>query len=330
MRKLFYLATIVFSIVLLSACNKKNDDQNQEEEISISIIRSVTVDAFDKLEKGIMDSLEGLKINFSSYSAEADPSKFENVVRSAILQKPDYIVIIGALLTDIALSPQYKKSLPCIISTAIDEPEVVESLKTIGVEPKRKIPLAIVSGMPEKNNYKDMADFAKKISPQSQKAGIIYNLADISSSITAEKSIEQLKQNELDVIPITIDKPDDVIKAVRALLLQDIDFLVLPHDKYAIRQSAAIAAECHEQGVFTLSLDNMSVTKGGLAFGVGIDYYDLGVLTAQTIREIINGQKASELEVKHLKEANVYYNPEAIQKLNLDLSTEILEKAISK
>jgi len=326
MSKTVYLLLPLLFLAMFS-CKTKNEE-NEVKTIKVSIIRSVSADAFTELERGITDQLTDSNIKISSFSAESDPSKFETVVKTALLNKPDYLVICGALLANIAFSPQYKQSLPVVISTAVDEPDVVDVLTNEGIEPVRKSKLAIVAGMPQESAYDGLADKLLKIKPGIKKVGILYSEGDISSKTTAEKTIEALEKSGVIVEKGLLTSPDDVMQVVNAMLVKKIEAIVLPHDKFAMRFSVAIANLCHPMGIPTFSLDDMSVKNGGVAFSVAIEYYDLGVLTGQTLMEIIKGQKAEEIPLRKIEKHNFYINQKAIEELKLNLSDELKANAI--
>jgi len=329
MKKIIYVLVALLSMSMFSC--KTSRESKENKPINVTIIRSVSADAFTMLENGIKDQLNDSNIKVNSYSAESDPSKFETVVKTALLGKPDYLVICGALLANIAYSPQYKASLPVVISTAVDEPDVVDILVKEGINPVRKSALAIVAGMPAQDAYSELALKIKQIKPEIKQAGILYSEGDISAKTTAERSIAALEAIGVSVEKGLLSAPSDVMNVLNALLVKKVDVIILPHDKFAIMQSVAIAAECHKLGVPTFCLDNMTVKKGGVAFSVAIDYHDLGVLTGQTLMEIINGKNASEIPLKKIEKANFYINKKAVfDDLKLQLPEELIKSAIIK
>lgn len=327
MKRYFYLVLILLGIFSIQSCQKKQKEE--VKPVKVTIIRSVSADAFTELENGIREQLSGKNIEINSYSAESDPSKFETVVKSALLGKPDYLVICGALLANIAYSPQYRESLPVVISTAVDEPDGVEILVREGINPPRKSPLAIVAGMPEESAYDGLARNMKLIRPDMKKAGILYSEGDISAKITAEKTIQSLEKEGITTEKGLLTSPDDVMKVLKALIVKKVEAIILPHDKFAMLSSNAIAKECHSLGIPTFSLDDMSVKKGGLAFSCAIEYHDLGVLTGQTVLEIIEGKKAEEIPVRRIAKPNFYINKKAVfDDMKLTLPQELTQNAI--
>lgn len=327
MKKIFYLALTIAVAISFSGCHKK--EKLESKVIHVTIIRSVSADAFTQLENGIKSQLTDTNIKVTSYSAESDPSKFETVVKTALLGKPDYLVICGALLANIAYSPQYRSSLPVVISTAVDEPEAVEVLSREGIAPPRKSALAIVAGMPEESAYNGLAQKMKLIKPGIKKVGILYSEGDISAKITAEKTIEALGRENIEVEKGLLTSPDEVIQVLKALLVKKVEAIILPHDKFAMRFSNAIANDCHQLGIPTFSLDDMSVKKGGIAFSVAIEYYDLGVLTGKTLMEVINGKDPAEIPVRRIEKPNFYLNKNAVfEVMKMNLPQDLVNQAI--
>ena len=69
------------------------------------------------------------------------------------------------------------------------------------------------------------------------------------------------------------------------------------------------------------------VGKGAIA-GLGLDYYDVGVQTADYVAAILEGQKPGKLNVKTAKSSQLVINLDAARELGVTLPQSVIDRAI--
>ena len=69
------------------------------------------------------------------------------------------------------------------------------------------------------------------------------------------------------------------------------------------------------------------VGKGAIA-GLGLDYYDVGVQTADYVAAILNGQKPGKLSVKTAQSSQLVVNLDAARELGVTLPQSVIDRAI--
>ncbi|CAK2369311.1 putative ABC transport system substrate-binding protein [Vibrio crassostreae] len=69
------------------------------------------------------------------------------------------------------------------------------------------------------------------------------------------------------------------------------------------------------------------VGKGAIA-GLGLDYYDVGVQTADYVAAILNGQKPGKLSVKTAQSSQLVVNLEAARELGVTLPQSVIDRAV--
>ena len=319
MQNNFKLFIIILCSIFFASCNT-GGQKNQSKELTkpkISIVFPVTIDAFEQLKKGISDAT-GDKFEIQSYSAEADPSKFETVIQSALLNKPDYLVTIGTQLTNTALGAKFKNDLPVVIAGAISSPELVDALLSVGIEPKRKSEVAIVSDSPKENIYELFDKTIKSFLPKVKRVGIIFNPGEVNSKGTSDKIVEALKKSGIEVIEGVINSADDIENVTDGLLLQGAEAIIIPHDKNAVTKASAIVKKCDEKRIPVISLDDGTVKKDGVCIGVSVNYRIIGNLIGQLLLKIENKEiKASDMPIVAVEHAKIYINTKRINALGI-------------
>lgn len=303
-----------FIILLLVSCdNNKKGNKNK-----ISVVFPVSIDAFDQLENGIKRSLD-TTYSISVFSAEGDPAKFETVVQAGFLENPKYFVPIGTQVTNTAFSPKYISKHQIVVCGAISSPELVESLVKIGLEPKRNSEVSIISDSPKEDIYKQLSNTILLVFGNNVNIGIIYNNSEINSKGTATKSKKALEKNGFKVTTGLINNSEEVEKVTQNLLLEDIDLLLIPHDKNAVTKASSIVKLCNAKNIPVVSLDDGTVKKDGVAIGISVNYFRVGQLIANTIKVIESGKQASEIPIVYEPEAGIYINESSCSKLGIEI-----------
>jgi len=335
MKSIFLLGMTIICFCIFYGCSdpQPKDQQNtQTQNKTIAMVFPVMVDAFSRFENEVEHTLSGQNIDVHSFSAEGQVSRFQTVINSALLKRPDILVLIGTQLTNTGLAPKYEKMLPKVISSCISDPSKVEHLVNIGIEPKRKRSVAILTDMPKQNAYDFGADLIQTILPKVQLIGILYNNSEINSKNTSAKMITALKDKGINMIEGIVTSEEDVEKIARSLILKGAQMLIIPHDKYVIKKAASvvkIGMEATGGAIPVFSLDGGTVRKDGAAFGVSVDYGYLGTITAETALQIFNGTLPEDMPLIQQETANAYFNMTSWNKVGLpNIPSEIRKSAV--
>ncbi len=274
----------------------------------VAIVLPVTIDPFKELIRGV-EATTGKQFDFQTFSAEGEATKFETAIQGALLTRPKYLVTIGSQITNSAFTARFRNDLPIVVAGAISNPELVDALETVGVNPKRRAEVAIVSDSPRENIYKLFAIVLKSFLPKVRKVGIIYNPSEINSKSTAENLVAELNKEGISSVLGTINNSEDVEKVTNKLLLEEIDAAIIPHDKNAVTKASSIVKKCDENHIPVLSLDDGTVKKNQVAIGVSVNYEIIGHLIGEVLLKIENGtSSASDLPVFSVNNAKVFLN----------------------
>jgi putative tryptophan/tyrosine transport system substrate-binding protein len=336
MRKTSNSLLLVAFVLLLSLVGCKSDGTPGTnsptpavKQDKVAVVIPVTIDAFDRLEAGIRSKLGGRSVDIKIFSAEGDPAKFETVIKSALLSRPDYLVTVGTQLTNTAFGPQFKGQLPTVIAAAISDPSIVESLTTVGLEPPRSAPVAIISDTPREDSSGLLAKTLMALKPGVKKVGVLYNLSELNSKATAEGVIKAVESNGITALKGILSGPDDVDRVTRDLLLKGAQVIVIPLDKYAVGKAATVVQLARSNNVPTFSLDDGTVQKSGVLAAVSVDYGLVGEKVGDTISEIIQGKaKAQDIPIIRLEKASIYLNESAAHDLQITIPDDIKTGAV--
>lgn len=320
MKRVINLSAVIFVLTIVISCKSgKVKDHDQIDLPKISVVFPVTIDAFEQLKQGLNDAV-GKKFQIKFFSAEGDPARFETVIQSALLNKPQYLVTIGTQITNTTFGAKFKGDLPIVIAGAISSPELVDALVNEGLEPPRKSQIAIVSDSPKENIYTLFNRAFQSFIPTVRTVGIIYNTAEVNSKGTADKICSILRHNDIIVLEGVINNSEDIERVIDRLLLQGVEAMIIPHDKNAVTKATSIVKKCDEKRIPVFSLDDGTVKKDGVCVGVSVNYATIGTLIGKTILKIeIKETKAAALPIVSVENAMIYANTKKLNELGISL-----------
>lgn len=292
--------------------------------MKVVIVVPVTVRAIASFVDAAKERLEAGGAEVITLSAEGDPSKFQSVLKAAILRKPNVIIAFGTQLTDTALGPQFKADLPPFIGSALSAPEKVPNLQSVGVAPPRKAKIAIISDSPREDIYVQSANVLCSLLPANRKyIGILYNESEINSKTTAESLRRAFEAQGATVHSGIVSSSQDVDKVAKSLILKGCASLVLPHDKYVLPQAGAVVklaiTDRPDDPILVFSLDDGVVRDSGVPLAVSVNYATLGMMTAETCLEVLAGKDPSQIPVRAPERASIYVNVDALSKAGVEL-----------
>lgn len=295
---------------------------------TVAIVVPVTVRAITSFVAAARERLEQEGVAVIHLSAEGDPSKFQTVLKAAILKKPDVIITFGTQLTDTALGPQFRANLPPLVGSALSAPEEVPNLASVGVDPPRKAKVAVISDSPREDIYAQSAAVLSSLLPRDQQhIGILYNESEINSRTMAESLRRAFEATGKTVHPGIVSGAQDVDKVAKALILKGCGALVLPHDKYVLPQAGAIVklaiTDRAEEPIMVFSLDDGVVRDSGVPVSVSVNYSALGTMSAETCLDILAGDDPSQMPVQAPQRAAVYVNEDALARAGVALPVSL-------
>jgi putative tryptophan/tyrosine transport system substrate-binding protein len=314
------LGWLIISVIVLITAVLYMKRSNNEQNLLVAAVFPVTVDAFVQFQNRARETLGQKGIEFIVFSAEGDPTRFHSILDLAIKRKPNVLIMVGTQLTNIGLGSRYSNYKGAVIASCISDPEKVEALKKIGIDPPRNRNVAILTDMPRVDAYNQSATAITTAIPDISKVGILYNKSEINSYNTANKLAEPLRQSEITILDGVVSSENDVVRVASTLIRNGAQLIVIPHDKYVIKQAIVLSKMGRESSpkVPVFALDDGTVRKDGAAFGVSVDYGLIGELTAKNAIGILAGTiNAKDANLIQQNQASLIINTKVWQALGM-------------
>ena len=284
---------------------------------SIGITQIVSHPSLDAARDGFKEGLAeaGIEATFDEQNAQNDQATATSIATRFAGADLDLVLAIAtpsaqavaASITDVP-----------VLFTAVTDPvsaDLVDSLDTPG---------ANLTGTTDMNPVAEQIALVKRVAPDAQSVGIIYSSGEVNSEIQVELAREAAEQEGLEVVETTVTTTAEVLQAAQTL---DVDAIYVPTDNTVVSGLDSVLQTAEERRIPVIAGETESVTNGALVT-YGLDYYELGVQTAQMAAAILTeGADPAALAVEEQQTPRLVVNPAAAERMGITLPQDLLDEA---
>ncbi len=313
-KKFIYLLPFLM-LFFITGCGQ------QDSKIKIGVIQIVEHESLDSARNGFIDELknlgyeDGKNVEFDVQIAGGDLSNCASIAEKFVSDKKDLILAISTPCAQAAANAT--KDIP-ILATAITNFEgtgMIESIENPGTN---------VTGTSDLAPIDKIIELITKLKPEAKKIGILYSTTDPSPQYQAELAEKYVKKLGLEPQMATVSQTHE-IQQITEKLAKEVDALYTPIDKITFSAMPQISEILLKNGKFVVSAEDTMISKGAIGT-YGVNYYELGKLTAQQAEKILKGESTpKDMPVQYLKDTKLSLNQEIIQKLGIKVSQDLEE-----
>jgi len=172
-----------------------------------------------------------------------------------------------------------------------------------------------VTGTSDLTPVKKQMELLTKLIPEAKKVALLYSSSEINSKVQVDMAKEAAKEFGLETVDASVSNSNEIQQVVQSLVGK-VDLIAAGMQTVSlVAEPAGIPIICGESGM---------VEKGGLAT-YGINYYNLGKLTAAQAVKILEGNaKTADMPIEYLadSELSVVINKEVADKLGIAIPDE--------
>ena len=284
---------------------------------SIGITQIVSHPSLDAARDGFKEGLAeaGIEATFDEQNAQNDQATATSIATRFAGADLDLVLAIAtpsaqavaASITDVP-----------VLFTAVTDPvsaDLVDSLDTPG---------ANLTGTTDMNPVAEQIALVKRVAPDAQSVGIIYSSGEVNSEIQVELAREAAEQEGLEVVETTVTTTAEVLQAAQTL---DVDAIYVPTDNTVVSGLDSVLQTAEERQIPVIAGETDSVENGALVT-YGLDYYELGVQTAQMAAAILTeGADPAAMAVEEQQTPRLVVNPAAAERMGITLPQDLLDEA---
>jgi len=320
MKVLLSVLTLLTVIIFSVSCTKKSSN----DLYTIGILQfsnspySVAVD-------GIVDALteagfkDGDNCRLKMENAQGDFSTAQIIAKKFVNEKVD--LIITATTPCLQVTAAENNTIPHVFGAVTDP-------FRMGIAESPEIHQPNLTGIGTFQPVEETIDLVKKIMPELDNIGVIWNSSEACSEACTEIMREVTQKLGITLTEIMVSSSSEVLIAAQSMLEKKVDLIFVSGDNTVESAIEAVISVADEGGIPVISNTPSDVAKGAL-LGLGADYYTVGVETGKMALRVINGEKTSEMPIQRLVPQKLWLNEKTAVNLGIEFSEEVKQQAES-
>jgi len=314
---------VVLGIGLLAGCGgqeKPKQAASKEGKVyQVGIAQLVEHKALDDSRKGFIDGLkkkgfvEGKNLKLDIQNAQGDQSNLQTIANRFVANKVDLICAIATPTAQAMANAT--KTIP-IVGNAIT------SFKNAKLVQSDEKPGTNVTGANDMTPIAAQIDLAMKLLPKAKRFGILYTSSEVNSQVQADIAKKYATSKGLTVTEVTISNINDIQQAASSMIGK-VDMIYVPTDN-VIASSVSTLLSVTTPAKLPVIVGESSMLKAGGLCSVGIEFYELGVVSGEMAGDILLGKsKPQDMPIASQKEYKDIINKAAAQNLGIAIPAEL-------
>lgn len=302
------------------------DTTSTEEDkvYKIGVSQLVEHVALDASYDGFIDGLkeagyeEGKNITIDYQNAQGDQSNSNTIASKLVNDNVDLILAIATPAAQAVANAT--KDIPILV-TAVTDPASASLVAS------NEAPGGNVSGTSDLTPVKEQMDLLTKLLPEAKTVAMLYSSSEINSKIQVDMAVEAAKELGLKTIDASVSNSNEIQQVVQSLVGK-VDAIYAPTDNLIAAGMQTVSLVAEPAGIPIICGESGMVDKGGLAT-YGIDYYNLGKLTAAQAVKILEGTATpADMPIEYLSDdgLSVVINKAVADKLGITIPDEFKDK----
>jgi putative ABC transport system substrate-binding protein len=202
------------------------------------------------------------------------------MAKQMVQATPD--LILGAGTPVVVALKQETQSIPILFGGATDPVGT-------GLVASNEKPGGNLTGTSDYLDPQVLVGLVKQVAPNATRVGILGNPGEQNTAVQIKSITEAAAKQQLEIVTAPIAFTADVLPAVQSLKGR-VDAVILPQDNTVGSAYATVGRALIDAKLPIIATTTQRVQEGNALVGVGVDYHQLGVLTARQAARILTGQ----------------------------------------
>ena len=326
-KKLLAMLLTATTALAMGACGATADNGSGEgkdggKTYKVGIVNYVDDASLNQIVENIQKELDvkgeelGVTFEYEDYyeNAQADSAVLNQIAADLIADDVDVIVAVAAPVAMVMQSATEDNQIPVVFS-AVSDPVGA------GLVASMDAPGGNITGTSDALDTNTIMSLMKAANPELGTVGLLYDTAQDASTQAIIDAKAWCEANGVAYEEKTGSTTDDVILAAQSLIDDGVDAVFTPSDNTIMTAELSIYEKFAEAGIpHYTGADSFALN--GAFLGYGVDYANLGVVTADMVAEVlVNGADPASTPVVTFDNGIATVNTETCEKIGFDLET---------
>ncbi|MGM9974130.1 MAG: ABC transporter substrate-binding protein [Clostridiaceae bacterium] len=316
MKKLFALFLTITMIITMTACSSSDNKDKKESSYKVAIVQQMDHASLDEIRVAIEKELKakaeslGITIEYKVFNGQNDSTVLNQIGSQVVSDGYDVIIPIATLAAQSMLAAS-EDEIP-IVFAAISDPVgagLVESLDN---------PDSMVTGTSDYLDASQILNMMLAQNPDIKTVGLLYSKSEDSSELPIKEAKKFLDDKGIEYIEKTGTTTDEISLAVDSMIGK-VDAVFTPTDNTVAAAEITIAEKFIEAKIPHYAGADSFVRNGAFAT-CGVNYTDLGTVTADMAVDILQGADVRTYPVHVMEGGIITVNTETAKGIGADYS----------
>jgi putative ABC transport system substrate-binding protein len=297
----------------------------QQKKFRIGIVQLVEHPALDAAYKGFVDGLakegfvDGKNITLDYENAQGEQANCQTIANKLVNNKSDLILAIATPAAQAVANTT--KDIPILV-TAVTDPADAKLVAS------NTAPGGNVSGTSDLTPVDEQMKLLKQLIPTAKKVALLYCSSESNSKFQVGIAKKSAAALGIETVEATVSNSNEIQQVVQSLVGK-VDAIYTPTDNMIAAGMATVSMVAQPAKLPVIVGESGMVKNGGLAT-YGINYYNLGLLTAkQAVKILKDGAKPATMPIEYSTNCDLTLNKEVATKIGVTIPQELLDKASS-
>lgn len=322
MKKLFAIMLALVMVFSLAACGGGEEGKaDGSVTVKIGIVQYMDHASLNQIVENIMDRLDergkelDIHFEYEKYfqNGQGDASVINQCIADMIADDVDFIIPIATPVAIAAQTATEDLDIPVVFS-AVSDPVgagLVESLVAPGGN---------ITGTSDYLDTNAIMELIFAADPDCDTVGLLYDPGQDSSTAAIAAAKEYLRVKGVTVVEKNASTTDEALLAAEALVAEGVDAVFTPTDNTIMKAELTIYETFIKAGVPHYGGADSFALNGAFC-SYGVDYANLGVMTADMVVDmVINNKTPAETAVMTFDSGIATVNTETCEALGFDMA----------
>lgn len=308
---------IVATFTLVSALGLTACGDNTDADYKIAIVKYVEDASLNQIEDAIVAQLEakskelGVTFDIELYNGQADGTILNQIAAEVVADEVDVVIPIATPAAVLMQSATEDTDIKVVFSAVTDPVGA-------GLVASNDAPGSNITGVSDAIDTAAIMELILLQNPKVDKIGLLYDKGQASSIASVADAKAYCKEKGITVVEKTGTNVSEIQAAADSLVAEGVDAIFTPQDNTVMTAELSIFEKFTEAKIpHYTGADSFALN--GAFLGYGVNYVNLGTLTADMVIEVtVNGADPAKTAVKTLDDGIIMVNTETAETLGID------------
>ncbi len=290
-------------ILLMSDLEQRDGHKNEKTGAypSVAVMQIASSTLLDSHIAGVVTRLEekGFRApdgsNIRIYNPQGDYATANAMARDMVNSPYDLLITSSTVALQVVSKANMTIQKHHVFGTVTDPYGAGVGIS--GPEPDQHPPY--MAGVGTFQPVERTIEIAREMNPALQRLGVVWNPGEQCSEACLKKARKACNALGIELIEANAGNTSEVPEALRSVIAKNVDAVWVGGDNVAISAINLIINLAGDAEIPVFSNDPTDTEKGAL-FGLGADYFTVGLYTADIAAAILGGQKPSTIRIDNV------------------------------